>query len=150
MKIWLVAILVLSATCVFGQKNTNVSVGLAVQNDDAVTSFEVGKTYGLNSVSLVAQTYQSVNSDRQWDAGVKFSHTLYGKNTPLNLRVNATTLVSLTGTYQYVTVQPGLSINYALNKNFSLGFETCTPIYEGSVLFKPVSWQTGLRLQLIL
>ncbi len=129
----------------------NVSAGVFIQNDNAIENLEVGKTIGRNTISLLGQSYVTpLSTERQWSAGVKYYRELYSYQDQLSVKFNASTQLNLVGKNQYIVVQPGFNVVYNLSKKVGLSIETSSPIYEGTNLFKPVNWQTGINLVLTL
>lgn len=131
-------------------QKTHLAGGLAVSNDILVENLEVGQVFNRSTLSLIGQTSQvSQNVNRIWAVGIKYERLFYSSGN-CSFSANGSTLVNLTGSYNYLTFSPGLSVAYRINNNLSLNTNLNSPITEGSILFKPISLQAGLQLVLTL
>ncbi len=129
-------------------QKTSLTGGLFVTSDVAVENLEIGQTFGKNTLSAVGQSYQiTPTSTRNWSGGVKYYRTVYSQDK-VSLQGNTLAQLNFTGSNQSLTVEPGLNINYSLNKSLSLSVGISTPIYENTVLFKPISLEGGIQLVL--
>lgn len=130
-------------------QKVHLAGGLAVQNDVLVENLEVGQVFGKSTLSIVGMSNQVHNLNRTYATGIKFERIVY-TDSRCNFSANGATLVNLSGTNNYLTFSPGVSVSYRVNNNIAFTTNLSSPITEGSQLFNPTNFQAGVNLVLTL
>lgn len=145
MKKILFVLLITAATfCASAQTTPYLSTGASLSSQVLTEGVELGCFDALNSYSVTVESYE-VSGKRQWYAGPKYYRKTFsvGKNSGFYL--SGALKVHLSDNTDIV-FEPGAALITSLSKRTSIQVSVSTPIYENTVLFKPIGLSGGISL----
>lgn len=146
-KLLLILIVTFGIGAVASAQKAQVLIQPTVATQNAVFSqgLELGFQTGKDRASIVGQTFNDANDNREYFAGFKYGRALH-QGKVLSFFVTGTALAHIDNDIA-LSIEPGTEANLHLGQNFALVGSVTAPLYQGETPFKSLNLKGAVGLQ---